>query len=192
MENNKDLKIHFTIREINRLKIGLYKYAFVFILLIIIALIIPDGKEVFLKGGLYYIIGFIIITLTYLYEIWLIAIHNKNPIIMAIDEDGVLLRAIGKSPKKNYFYKRYHYFSKDKLMSFVWDEINQIELRNLPAPGHYLEICLLVKSKTGDEVWCSIEDYSLGRSFTSRSIQNVIYNCTGRSDLFIDKRHKEK
>lgn len=194
MRHYKDKKKHFIIREINRLKRELCIYALGFIILIIIAFIVTDGTKVFLKGGQYFVAWFIILTITYLYEFWLIAIINKNPIILAIDKNGIVLKAIGKSPKNNYYYKRYYVFSKERLLSFAWDDIDHIELRRTSVPGYYYypETCVHVKFKTGEEYWCSIENYSIWMPFTSRKIRHAVYECTGRTDLFIDTRHQRK
>ena len=194
MRYYKDKKQHFILREINRLKRELFFYALGVIIFILIAFIVPDGTKVFLEGIRFFVAWFIIQIITFLYEFWLIAINNKNPIILAIDENGVLLRAIGRSPKKNYFHKRYHVFSKVRFMSFEWDEIDHLVLRITSVPGYYYypESCVHVKSKTGEEYWCSIEDYSIWLPSTSRRIRHAVYECTGRTDLFIDTRHQRK
>lgn len=179
------MKEHFKIRETSRLKIVLSEYAIAFILFIIIALIIPDGMEVFIEGGLYYVIGLIIIAITFLIEICIIVFCKNNPTILSIEEKGVELRVMGKIRRS--YQKR---FSEALLMRFEWSEIEYIKLCIDPMLPYkdVPEMCIHIKPKEEDEVWGSIEDYCLGRSSTSRCIQRVVSSCTGRPDLFIDER----
>ncbi len=84
-------------------------------------------------------------------------------------------------------------------MFFEWRDVEQIGFRIISKGyGDYsvfwddTDLFVFVKSKTKREVLCSITEYCWPKRFFARRIRQVIYDCTGRSDLFVDETRKQK
>ena len=102
------------------------------------------------------------------------AIPNKREVFFSVDKEGVLLRVKGKriKIKRNTYNKSKrdsYIYTEDRLMSFEWSDIEQIGLR-------YVSL--------GYSIWWI--------PLSARRIRRVVFECTGRTDLFVDETHQPK
>lgn len=204
---------HYIIREVTRIKIQVYAFASSLFLLLIIIMFIDDGLSLFLSNprSFYIGIGFPICVFLIIRE--LRAIPNKREVVFSVDKEGVLLRVKGKriKIKRNTYNKSKrdsYIYTEDRLMSFEWSDIEQIGLRYVSL-GYSIwlniyvglsgsdknsdkEVCVYVKSKTRGESLCSLNDYIWWIPLSARRIRRVVFDCTGRTDLFVDETRQSK
>lgn len=204
MNKERKKEAHYVIREITRVKIQAYIIAFLVILFLFAITFLSDSFMDYL-GTMHgpSIFGLPIWIFLVIKEYLAI---NKKAVVFSIDKDGVSIKEKGKKiriqrkPYRNRNKYRYIY-SEDRLVFFEWRDVEQIGFRIISKGyGDWYrlwelydkELFVFVKSKTKREVLCSIRDYCWSKHLSARRIRQVIYDCTGRSDLFVDETRKQK